>query len=66
MGNTAELYTFRHVVEKVKYQFRLGRVILVTDREMVSGKLLGEIEAVGLEYIAGMRTRKLTRSSIKK
>lgn len=58
-GNTAELDTFRYVVEKVKHQFRLGRVILVADRGMVSEKLLREIEEAGLEYIVGVRMRKL-------
>lgn len=58
-GNTAELDTFRHVVEKVKRQFRLGRVILVADWGMVSEKLLGEIKKAGLEYIVGVRMRKL-------
>jgi len=58
-GNTAELDTFRHAIEKVKQQFHLGRVILVADRGMVSEKLLGEIEEAGLEYIVGVRMRKL-------
>jgi len=54
-GNTAEFDTFRHVIRKVREQFHLGRVILVADRGMVSQKLLGEIEGVGLEYIVGVR-----------
>jgi len=47
------------VIRKVREQFHLGRVILVADRGMVSEKLLGEIEGVGLEYIVGVRMRKL-------
>ncbi len=58
-GNTAEVDTFRHAMEKVKRQFHLGRVILVADRGMVSEKLLGEIEEARLEYIVGVRMRKL-------
>ena len=58
-GNTTEVDTFRHAMEKVKRQFHLGRVILVADRGMVSEKLLGEIEEARLEYIVGVRMRKL-------
>ena len=58
-GNTADVDTFRHVMEKVRQQFHLRRVILVADRGMVSEKLLEEIEAAQLEYIVGVRMRKL-------
>jgi len=58
-GNTAEVDTFRHVMERVRQQFHLGRVILVADRGMVSEKLLREIEGAELEYIVGVRMRKL-------
>lgn len=58
-GNTAEVDTFRQVMDQVKQQFRLGRVILVADRGMVSQKLLGELEAARLEYIVGVRLRRL-------
>lgn len=58
-GNTAEVDTFRQVMGKVKQQFQLGRVILVADRGMVSEKLLREIESAQLEYIVGVRMRKL-------
>ncbi|HHV78362.1 MAG TPA: IS1634 family transposase [Firmicutes bacterium] len=58
-GNTAEVDTFRQVVDKVQRHFNLRRVILVADRGMVSEELLGEIEAAGLEYIVGVRMRRL-------
>jgi len=54
-----EVDTVRHVMGKVREQFLLGRVILVADRGMVSEKLLREIEESGLEYIVGVRMRKL-------
>lgn len=63
-GNTAELDTSRHVVEKVKHQFRFkSRVILVADRGMVSEKLLKEIKEAGLECIVGVRMRNLRTNS---
>ena len=58
-GNTADIDTFRHTLGKVRERFHLGRVILVGDRGMVSEKLLGEIEALGLQYIVGVRMRRL-------
>ncbi|MGI9951970.1 IS1634 family transposase [Moorellaceae bacterium AZ2] len=58
-GNTAEVDTFRDVLQKVRQKFALNRVILVADRGMVSEKLLKEIEEAGLEYIVGVKMRKL-------
>ena len=59
-GDTAEVETFRHVLAEVRTRFKLGRVILVADRGMVSEKVLGEIEEAGLEYIVGVRMRRLS------
>ncbi len=61
-GNTADIETFRRVLEEVTNRFRLGRVILVADRGMVSQKLLLAIEAAGLEYIVGVRMRRLKQA----
>jgi hypothetical protein len=57
-GNTADIDTFRHTLGKVRERSHLGRVILVGDRGMVSERLLGEIEALGLGYIVGGRIRR--------
>ncbi len=59
-GRAAEVETFRHVLAEVRTRFNLGRVILVADRGMVSEKVLEEIEKAGLEYIVGVRMRKLS------
>jgi hypothetical protein len=58
-GNMVEVETFRQVLAEVRTRFNLGRVILVADRGMVSDKVLREIEGAGLEYIVGVRMRKL-------
>ena len=58
-GNTAEVRTFREAIRKVKETFRLGRVILVADRGMVSQEVLKELEREGLQYIVGVKLRKL-------
>jgi transposase len=62
-GNTVEVETFRHILAEVRMRFNLGRVILVADRGMVSEKVLEEIEKAGLEYIVGVRMRKLRVAS---
>jgi len=56
-GNLAEVETFRYVVERIRQQFQLERVIIAFDRGMVSERLLGEIEDAGLSYIVGVRMR---------
>ena len=61
--NTVEVETFRHILAEVRMRFNLGRVILVADRGMVSEKMLQEIEKAGLEYIVGVRMRKLRVAS---
>lgn len=58
-GNTAEVDTFRRVLKSVTERFNLSRVILVADRGMVSEKVLKEIEEAHLEYLVGVRMRKL-------
>lgn len=58
-GNTADVDTFRAAMDDLKGRFMLRRVILVGDRGMVSKRVLREIEASGLEYIVGVRMRKL-------
>jgi len=58
-GNTADVETFRAALRDVRQRFRLGRVILVGDRGMVGRGVLSEIERAGLQYIAGVRLRRL-------
>jgi len=58
-GATADVETFREVLKGLRRRFRLRRVILVVDRGMVSREVLEEIRAMGLEYIVGVRMRRL-------
>ncbi len=58
-GATADVETFRAVLRELRKRFRIRRVILVADRGMVSRKVLEEIEAMGLEYLVGVRMRRL-------
>lgn len=58
-GNTADVETFRTALRDIRQRFKLGRVILVGDRAMAAESVLSEIERAGLEYIAGVRLRRL-------
>ncbi|QJA05971.1 IS1634 family transposase [Thermosulfurimonas marina] len=58
-GATADVETFRVVLKDLQNRFRIRRVILVADRGMVSREVLKEIEAMGLEYLVGVRMRRL-------
>jgi len=62
LSYTAEVETFRHALTEVRKRFYLGRVILVADPGMVSERILREIEEAGLEYIVGVRMRKLNQA----
>ena len=58
-GNTADPETFRSVLGDLRGRFRIRRVICVCDRGMVSEGILREMESLGLEYICGVRMRRI-------
>ena len=60
-GNTADIEAFHKVVAKLRERFRIGRVIVVADRGMVSEKsikMLTEHEEAPFDYILGCRMRR--------
>ena len=60
-GNTADKKAFGGMVKKMRERFRIGRVIVVADRGMVSKgsiKDLAEDESAAYGYIFGCRMRK--------
>ena len=56
---TADPETFRSVLGDLRRRFRIRRVICVCDRGMVSEEILREMESLGLEYICGVRMRRI-------
>ncbi len=58
-GNTAEIDTFKTVIADTRNRFQLRRVIFVGDRGMVSPALLDELDRERIEYIAGVKMRKM-------
>lgn len=57
-GNTSDMNTLSRAVEGLKGRFKLGRVILVCDRGMVSVENLLALEQAGIEYIVGIPLRR--------
>lgn len=58
-GNISDVNTFKAALEDLRRRFHVTRIIMVGDRGMVSKNILQEIRAAGLEYIVGMRMRRL-------
>lgn len=60
-GNTADIKAFEQMIGKLRERFRVGRIIVVADRGMVSQRaiqLLTEHEESPLDYILGCRMRR--------
>ena len=58
-GNQVDKESFREVIKEIKERFGIKRTILVADRGCVDRKLIKEIEEEGMEYIVGIRMRKM-------
>lgn len=58
-GSTNDTKTFKSIVDDLKNRFHINRVIMVGDRGMVSKKILQELRDSGLEYIVGLKMRRL-------
>jgi len=60
-GNTADIEAFERVISKLRERFRIGRLIVVADRGMISKraiKILTEHEECPLDYVLGCRMRR--------
>lgn len=60
-GNTADLEAFEQIITKLRERFRIGRIIVVADRGMISQraiKILTEHEEYPLDYVLGCRMRR--------
>jgi hypothetical protein len=60
-GNTADIEAFEQVITKLRERFRIGRIIVVADRGMISKraiKILTEHEDCPLDYVLGCRMRR--------
>lgn len=57
-GNTADVTTLQPIVGDLQKRFKIGRVILVTDRGFVSEANLEALTKAGHPYIVGVKMRK--------
>jgi transposase len=58
-GNLNDVQSFAKALDVVKERFNIDKIILVGDRGMASAPLLEEIAEQHLEYIVGVRMRKI-------
>ena len=58
-GNTADIETFRSMINEARSRFKLGRAIFIGDRGMVSKELLDELGRQSIEYVVGVRMRNM-------
>lgn len=58
-GNKSDLKSFPEIIKKVKDKYNIKRIIFVADRGMVCEENLTLIEDEGMEYILGVKMRKL-------
>lgn len=54
-GNTPDIDTVTATMEKLKERFAIGQCLFVGDRGMVSQEKLEQLEALGYQYIVGVR-----------
>ena len=58
-SNQSDAKAFIEAIRYLKKRFNVGRVVMVGDRGMMSKDGLKELEALGLEYILGVKMRKV-------
>jgi transposase len=56
-GNTYEGHTLRNIIDKLKYRFKINRLIFIADQGMLSKDNLKLIKDKGYEYIIGSRIK---------
>jgi transposase len=63
-GNTFEGHTFKDAVETMKKEYQLGKVIVVSDRGMMSKKNIEVVENSNYEFIVGKSIKQLKKIDI--
>jgi transposase len=58
-GNTADVKTLIPVAERMRKRFNISRFCIVSDRGMISGKTMKELEKRKIPYIFGARMRRV-------
>ena len=64
-GNTSDLKSFIHILEKLKHQYKVGKLIWVADRGMVSADNISRLNELKQEYILGVKMRQFNKEKRK-
>jgi transposase len=60
-GNTSDLKSFLYIIEKLKEEYEIGKLIWVADRGMVSTDNISKLNELKQEYILGVKMRQFDR-----
>ena len=60
-GNTSDLKSFLFVLEKLKEEYKIGKLIWVADRGMVSTDNISRLNELKQEYILGIKMRQFNQ-----
>jgi transposase len=60
-GNTSDLKSFIHILEKLKEDYKIGKLIWVADRGMVSTDNISKLNELKQEYILGVKMRQFDK-----
>jgi transposase len=58
-GNTADVKTLKVLAKRLKKRFGIERMCVVSDRGMISKETIDELKKEGIQYILGVRMRKI-------
>ena len=65
-GNTNDVRCFKQMIDQVSNRFKIGKVILVGDRGMISKANISYLESKGYSYILGYRMRTIPKEERKR
>ena len=60
-GNTSDLKSFIYILEKLKQSYKIGKLIWVADRGMVSTDNISKLNELKQEYILGVKMRQFNQ-----
>jgi transposase len=60
-GNTSDLKSFLYIIEKLKEEYKIGKLIWVADRGMVSTDNISKLNELKQEYILGVKMRQFNQ-----
>jgi transposase len=60
-GNTSDLKSFLYTIENLREEYKIGKLIWVADRGMVSTENISKLNELKQEYILGIKMRQFDR-----